>query len=57
MKVADYDIKAELRKWGALKVGDPVPNDWGPTLTKLLNDAADRIYDLETELWEAAQDQ
>lgn len=38
------ELIADLRKWGALKVGDEFPvNDWGPALSKLLNDAADTI--------------
>ena len=43
----------DLRKWGSIKVGQSIPeefggsNGWGPPLTKLLNDAADRIEYLE----------
>lgn len=38
------DLVAELRKWGALKVGDQFPvNNWGPALSELLNAAADKV--------------
>lgn len=46
------DLVAELRRWGSVKVGTPFTgNDWGPPLTKLLNDAADEIESLRNEPW------
>lgn len=39
------DLVAELRRWGSVDVGTPIipANAWGPLLTKLLNDAANKI--------------
>lgn len=37
------DILERLRKWSSLKVGDPMPNVWGPALTTDLNDAIAEI--------------
>lgn len=51
----------DLRKWGSLKVGQLIPeelarpNEWGPPLTKLLNDAADRIEYLEAHVGAVSQ--
>ena len=54
-------IVEELRKWGAIKVGEPIPaelggsNGWGAALTKLLNEAADRIEYLEARAGSVSQ--
>ncbi len=43
----ESDLVAELRRWGALKVGEPIPaNGWGPPLTALLLAAASEIETL-----------
>lgn len=47
--MSEYELLAELRRWGSFKVGDPLINDWGPPLTKLLNEAADEIERLQAE--------
>lgn len=47
---SNKELVAELRKWGSLKVGDQIPNEWGPPLTELLNGAADRIDELASDL-------
>ncbi len=45
------DIVAQLRQWGSLKVGDPLPADaWGSRLSELLNSSADTIEFLRTEV-------
>jgi len=37
------DILDRLRKWAGYKVGDAMPNDWGPALTADLKDAIAEI--------------
>jgi hypothetical protein len=37
------DVLDDLRKWASLKVGDPMPNQWGPSLTAVLNRAIAEI--------------
>ncbi len=37
------DVLTELEKWAVLKVGDPMPNEWGPPLTAVLNAAITEI--------------
>ena len=57
------DIVELLRKWGAVKTGEFLPQDlidelmphgengnWGPALSKLLNEAADEIEKLRRHL-------
>jgi hypothetical protein len=41
------DVVAELQRWAALKVGDPIPiSGWGEPLTALFNDAINEILQL-----------
>lgn len=54
-KEIDCTVKT-LRRWASLKIGELIPDDlggpadWGPPLTKLMNEAADKIERLQAEL-------
>lgn len=43
------DVLLRLKAWGSLKVGDIPPNNWGPPLTKTLNDAVAEIEKLRAK--------
>jgi hypothetical protein len=43
------DVVDELRRWAALRVGDPIPtNGWGEPLTALFNEAIAEIERLRS---------
>ena len=48
------DVLDDLKKWANLKVGDQIPNEWGPPLTAILKAAVAEIEHLRRKAGEVS---